>query len=301
MKHVLALYYSQSGQLQSILESVVMPLQAAEDVQVTLQEIAPGTPYPYPWSAMSFLDALPESVAGAPCPMQAVRYDLHQPYDLIILAYQVWYLAPSIPIASFLSSDAAKTLFSGKQVVTVIGCRNMWLTAHDRMRSILQNLRAQLVANIVLTDKAPNLVSMVATVVWMLTGNKGPRWGLPAAGVAREDIGRAHGYGEHILAYLRGQMPHLQDALVAQGAVPYEPQLHMQEKTAARAFRKWATFIRASGGPGDPHRAPRLRLLQVCFPLVILLMAPLYYLIHFATLPFRRRRIQAARAHYLRP
>ena len=55
----------------------------------------------------------------------SVRAD--EQFDLVILAYQVWYLAPSGPITAFLKSEAGRRLLHGRPVVTVIACRNMWL------------------------------------------------------------------------------------------------------------------------------------------------------------------------------
>jgi hypothetical protein len=69
-------------------------------------------------------------------------------FDLIILGYQPWFLSPSIPMNSFLQSKYAELLRNHK-VLTIIGSRNMWLNAQEKMKERLLELDAQLVGNIV--------------------------------------------------------------------------------------------------------------------------------------------------------
>ncbi|WP_233267327.1 hypothetical protein [Paraglaciecola sp. L3A3] len=60
---------------------------------------------------------------------------------MIILTYQVWFLSPSIPIASFLQSEPAKKLFKDTPVVTIIGCRGMWLMAQEKVKTLLKKFK----------------------------------------------------------------------------------------------------------------------------------------------------------------
>ena len=41
---------------------------------------------------------------------------LNAEYDLIILAYQAWYLSPSLPMTSFLQSDEGRRIVEGRPV-----------------------------------------------------------------------------------------------------------------------------------------------------------------------------------------
>ena len=59
---------------------------------------------------------------------------LNKKYDLIVFGHQVWYLSPSIPINSFLQNNISKKLFENTPVVTVIGCRNMWIMAQEKIK-----------------------------------------------------------------------------------------------------------------------------------------------------------------------
>src|SRR4051812_7176999 len=133
MKNILVIYYSQTGQTKEVMEKLLQPLQNHADMSLTYCEIKPKTPYPFPWTALQFFDAFPESVLDIPCELEYPTIDLSKKYDLIVLAYQIWYLSPSIPINSFLQSQDAKALFNNTPVVTIISCRNMWLMAQEKV------------------------------------------------------------------------------------------------------------------------------------------------------------------------
>ena len=60
MKKVLVLYYSQSGQMVKMVNSVTGPLKESGDVQVDYRKIKPLTKYPYPWPFYPFFDAFPD-------------------------------------------------------------------------------------------------------------------------------------------------------------------------------------------------------------------------------------------------
>ncbi len=93
-------------------------------------------------------------------------------FDLIILAYTVWFLSPAIPISSFLKSSYAKKKFKDKPVITLIACRNMWIMAQEKVKVLLKELEATLIDNVVLIDKGSSLETFITTPRWMLTGKK---------------------------------------------------------------------------------------------------------------------------------
>ena len=122
MKNVLVIYYSQSGQLQSIAQSFAKPLVASNDVNVVFHEIQLEKPFPFPWNKEAFFDAFPESFLQIPTALKPVPEEIvNTKFDLILFHYQVWYLSPSIPINSFLKSSEAKKLFNNTPVVTISG------------------------------------------------------------------------------------------------------------------------------------------------------------------------------------
>lgn len=131
MKRVLVVYYTQSGQLKEIIDSVLSPLT---EVTIGFLPIDTAEPFPFPWTDEAFFGAFPESYLQIPQPLKPFEL-VHTDYDLVILGYQVWYLSPSIPFNSFLQSEAGKQLLQGKPVITVSGTRNMWVMAHQKVKN----------------------------------------------------------------------------------------------------------------------------------------------------------------------
>src|SRR5690606_2301793 len=137
MRQVLVVHYSQTGQLGRLVQSVCAPLLARDDVQLDFLAVQPTTPYPFPWPFLTFFSILPEPALTRPEPLLPWQGDANKRYDLVILAYQVWFLSPSRPITSFLASPEAARLLRGTPVVTLIGCRNMWLMAQEKLKARL--------------------------------------------------------------------------------------------------------------------------------------------------------------------
>ena len=277
MKKILVLYYSQTGQLTRIVENILKPVRRMPDVSIVFEQLLPEPSYPFPWSAYQFCDVFPESVAGTPCRLHPAVCDLDDHYDLIILAYTVWYLAPSIPVNSFLQSPEAGRLFRNRPVVTVIGCRNMWLLAQERVKRMVADLGGRLVGNIVLTDRTNNLVGVLTIAVWMLTGRKDRFLKLfPLPGISEADITAAERFGEPIASALAREAFSLdQNELNALGALRVQPSLMIMERRISRVFSIWSRFIGHKGGPGAEGRRKRVRAFMVYLIVAVVLLAPL--------------------------
>lgn len=287
-KRVLVIHYSQSGQLTSIVSNLCDGL--GSDVIIDHAPIEPSTPFPFPWNRLDFFNTFPESVFGTPLPINPVNIDESVDYDLIVLAYTVWYMAPCIPINSFLNTDIAKRVLKGKKVVTLIGARNMWVMAQERMKGLLKDMGAQLVGNVALVDRNPNLVSIVTIIRWMFYGKKDPFWGFPRAGILEEDIDSAKDFGkvvgEHLL---KNELSSLNQELLNQGAVFIDPALLILEKRASRIFKLYGNFILAKGEYGSPNRLGRVSLLSYLIPTGALILSPLTTIAAFVISRVKRK------------
>jgi len=284
MKRILVLYYTQTGQLKQIIDSVTVPLK--DEFQVTYEELKPSPPFPFPWNGMPFFQVFPESVKEIPCGMESLQVDPDEHFDLVILAYQVWYLSPSIPVSSFLQSPGARKILNGRPVITLLGVRNMWIMAQERVKARIAEAGGRLVGNIVLNDPAPNLTSVITIVRWMMKGEKGAfrKFGLrfPEAGVPAASIDKSSGYGEIIKnSLVNGSFDDLQSKLVSAGAVKIDPVLMNIEKRGKMMFGIWAKMILKKGDYNDPKRERRLKMFKYYLFSVIYLVSP------FAACAFR--------------
>ena len=136
MRSVLLVQYSQTGQLTDVTRNIIQPLLEDPNIAVTVENLRPRTPYPFPWPILRFFDTFPEAVYLDPPEMEPLAVDTTKRFDLAILAYQVWFLSPSLPVTGFLKSEAARQLLRDTPVVTVIACRDMWLMAQEQVRKL---------------------------------------------------------------------------------------------------------------------------------------------------------------------
>ncbi len=295
--NILVLYYSQSGQLKQILDSLLEPLETADGVSIHFEALKPKPAYPFPWSTDSFCDVFPESFQEIACEMEPLGVDPDQRFDLVILAYTVWYLSPAVPISSFLQSSAAKQLLKDRTVVTVIGCRNMWLMAQEKVKKRIQEAGGRLKGNIVLMDRAMNLVGVATIAYWMLTGKKErPLKLLPRPGVSDEDIREARRFGP----LLRDPETLEQDKLNALGAVRVVPSYIIFEQRIEKVFTIWSNFIRQKGGPADPRRRKRVRMFFYYLLVAIGIIAPLATVAGFLIRLLKKEQIAAAVDYFSR-
>lgn len=280
MKKILVVYYTQSGQLRRILAALLRPLEASGKASITYEELRPKTAHPFPWKPFTFMDVQPESVLEVPQELELPGFDPAEDYDLIVLAYQVWFLSPSIPINSFLGSAVARRCMKDRPVVTVIGCRNMWLMAQERVKQRLNDLSARLVLNLPFIDRAPNAVSVFTIVAWMLTGRQNYFRTLPRAGVSDADIAGAARAGEAILEFLELPADRRPPDLFARIPAEVDPRLIGVEKRARKIFEVWARLIRSRGAPGNRSRNLWVRVFMVYLVLVIAIIFPLTYVVY---------------------
>lgn len=304
MKRVLIIYYTQSGQLNRVVQSIASPLVDADGIEVTFECIKPKRAYPFPWPFLRFFDTFPETVYDQPEPITALSVDDDADFDLIILAYQVWFLSPSQPITAFLQSTSAKQLLANKPVVTVIACRNMWLMAQEKIKQHLDRLGAKLIDNIVLTDPAHSAATFLSTPLWVLTGNKGPylKGFIPTAGVTDNDIASARRFGESIARQLpQQQAGQAQTMLQGLGAVRVNERLIASETIATRSFRIWGGLLRKIGKPGQLLRRLVLVLYILFLIAMILTVVPITAVLKQLFAPFTRDHIARQRSYFSAP
>src|ERR1700744_216850 len=122
-KKVLAIYYSQSGQLGEIIDNFTAPLITA-GATVEKVRVEPVTPYPFPWKGKSFFGVMPDCVLAVPGELAPFQLK-ESSYDLIIFGYQAWFLSASIPANSILHHSAFRTVVKNTPVITITGARNM--------------------------------------------------------------------------------------------------------------------------------------------------------------------------------
>ena len=242
-KNILVVYYSQSGQLKSIAENFIAPFKE-KDCEIEWLQIKLKSDFPFPWSAKSFFNAMPESVLGVASELITPQFK-REKYDLIVFCYQPWFLSPSIPATSALNHPEIKKRFINTPVVTLIGSRNMWINAQEQIKKLLKQNGANLVANIVLADRHNNFASAVTVQYWMFTGKRDNFLGVfPRPGISDKDIAESSVFGKEVLRSLEnGNWNELQSNLIKLKAVEVHTNLMFIESRASVLFKIWAQTI----------------------------------------------------------
>jgi hypothetical protein len=277
-KKILVVYYTQTGQLKQLADGVLKPLIEDDGYRVDFFRIEPVHDFPFPWTTEAFWDCMPESVEGIPVPVKP--FDVDEDYDLVILAYQVWFLSLSIPFWSILQDEKMKSFIRGKKVITLLGIRNMWVNAQQRLLEWFRENEVQHVGNLVFADPNTNLVSVMTVLKYLTTGNKKPFKWLPPYGVGEKDFRRLDKFGAIIKeSFAQDDWKNMQRKFVENRGVSLHFSLKTTEMAAGRIFKFWSSFVRKKGGPGDPARQGRLKIYQYYLLFLIFFISPLSSLI----------------------
>lgn len=296
MKKILAVYYSQSGQLGQIIDNFCAPLISAghsvEKVQVKLKD-----DFAFPWTTKRFFSVMPDCVLGIPHEIEPLQLKEFS-YDLIVLGYQPWFLSPSIPFNSLMQNAAFKSVLKNTPVITVTGVRNMWVNAFEKIKLMLKDAQANHVGTVALYDRHLNLVSIFTIFHWMLTGRKDRYLEFfPLPGVADADIENTKNFGSLALPYLESnEWNGLQDAFIKVKAV--DPKYHLMfiEGKAGIMFKIWAKLISKKEDKSFWLAAFKYYLLIALF-----IAAPLVWVINMLVFkPFLSRHINKKKAALLK-
>jgi hypothetical protein len=297
MKNVLVVYYSQSGQLESIARNIAKPLLDSGEINVTFHEIQLEKPFPFPWNNEAFFDVFPESFLQIPTALKPISPEiLNTKFDLILLNYQVWYLSPSIPINSFLKSPEAQTLLNNTPVITISGSRNMWIIAQEKIKKLLQKNNAQLKGNIALVDRAGNLISVVTIFDWMLSGIKRKYLGIfPLPGVSDKDVKESSIFGKVILSGLNdNNLENIQSKFVALDGVRVKPFLITVDRTGNKIFTMWSNFIVKKGA----SRKTWLKVFKMYLFVAIWIISPIVFVFYLIFYPLMANKIRKEKVYY---
>jgi hypothetical protein len=248
--------------------------------------------YPFPWNLYRFFDVFPECINQEPPEIEKPQFSPDDKFDLVILAYQVWFLAPSLPIQGFLQSEYAKVLKQTK-VITLIGCRNMWHSASETMKKLIAQAGGIQIDNVVVTHQGSPLITFITTPRLLLTGKKDSLLGvLPPGGFLDEDINSLSRFGQRIVDKLN-TLNDSSDESLFQDLNPVEVNKNyvLPELIGQTLYRPWAKLARAFGSQGSWTRLPIIFLfalqLVLAIPVVLLMSA----IVNFLFAPLLRQKL----------
>lgn len=295
MKKILCINYSQSGQLDEILDNFCRPLGTIASVERV--KVKPKAAYPFPWQTDSFYEAMPETVNEEPMEMEPFSFKEDR-YDLILFGYQPWFLSPSLPATSVLKDPEFKRRLKDTPVITIIGARNMWLNAQISVVYLVNAAGGRIMGNLPLVDRNLNHLSAISIVHWMMTGKKTRKWGIfPKPGVSQEDIDGAARYGQLLVESI-DDLSHYQTKLIQKGGLTIKTSILFIEGKAKKIFRIWAVLIKKKEAEGK-NRSFWISFFRVYLNVALFGVAPIllmfYYLLVF---PFTTSKVKRKKEHF---
>lgn len=280
--------------MEDIIDNFTAAFRSPEIILEKVR-IHPLDPFPFPWTTRRFFEVMPHSVDGIPTELADLSFK-EPKYDLIIIGYQPWFLSPSIPVNSLLMDPRFTAVAAGTPVVTINGCRNMWINAQEKIKRRLKEAQANLVGNVALVDRHDNYTSLVTILHWMLKGRKDRKWGVfPRPGVSDADIAGCAAFGDTVKQHLvNDDLGTLQQALVAKKAVVVKYYLMFIERKAGRIFKIWSGIIRKK-----KNKAPWLTAFKYYILIALFLAAPIILTVDAIFFkPFLSKRIKNQKEYY---
>jgi hypothetical protein len=276
---LLAIHYSQSGQLTEVMENILKGFDP-NNWEIDNVKYHPKGSINFPWTKSSFFDAMPECVLNT-----GVEIDMfqlaHEKYDLILFGYQPWFLSPSLPSMGILKDEKFRAVLQNSPVITVIGARNMWINAQSDVKTKFEELNATLIGNIPLIDKSPNLLSAVSIMHWVFTGRKERKWNIfPKPGIDQEDIDGSTKFGKIIDNSFDATSPKsIQNAILASGEIDVSWAIIFIEERAKKLFTFWAKLI-IKKGTTPSKRKKWLLLYRFYLLFALFIVSPIVLLIY---------------------
>lgn len=256
--------YSQTGQLREVADALTAPL-VARGWDIRWVDVEPRVAFPFPWPIARFFGVFPaavdpEALVDLVEPAGGFHTD---PAELVILCYQVWYLAPSLPIRSLVRTHPEAV--RNHRVVSLIACRNMWYSAAIEVSGLLRSAGARRVEVVAATDTRRQATTLVTTLRWLLTGRREPFLWFGRAGIGDGELARVAAAGRCLA----------EDGRCPQDAAPVVPTLAAADLLAGKAFRRWGATVRSARRFGALAHAASLATFVLGLGIGILVGLPL--------------------------
>jgi len=299
MKHILVINYTQSGQLNDLVNRFSLPFENHDDFELEHVEVSPKKPFPFPWTGDAFWGAMPGCVLEEGLELHSFDFK-REKYDLIIFGYQVWFLSVSLPSMAVLQHEKFKAILKDTPVITIIGARNMWLSAHESVKNHITQAGGHFIANIPFIDRHNNLASVVTIFYWMLTGKKDRMWGIfPIPGVHPDDIARANEPGElTLLAIQNNTLKLLQKNIHDLGYIHLATSVMFMELRAKMVFKIWAKLVRKKGVTIEKERF-WLTIFKYYLLIAIFVLSPIVLTFYFVLVyPFISKSVSRKKLYF---
>ena len=211
---VLLLYYTYTGQSLKVLESAGQAFRERgcdvqkAGIEFTDQRFAERFsrfPMRHVWPDMlSVLPAQTRRATGEIRTPDAVR---DGDYDLICIGSPTWWRTVNMPMRTFLKSNEARTLLSGKPFVVFVVCRRYWRENFDAVRMLAEQQGGRYVDGVHFEYPGGQVRSMLSLASYLGSGEYRDRHlgiRIPTTNVQPEQLARTREFAAALADRLFG-------------------------------------------------------------------------------------------------
>jgi menaquinone-dependent protoporphyrinogen IX oxidase len=174
---VLLLYYSYTGQSQKVLDAAGEVFRG-RGCDVHTAEIKFTDPrYAEKFSRFPMRRVWPDMLSVLGAQKRNETGEIQTPdtvrdgdYDFILIGSPTWWDNVSMPLRSFLKSDEARKLLSGKPFAVFVVCRTFWRENLEAVRELAEAQGGRYIDEIHFTYPGDNLRSMLALTSYLGSG-----------------------------------------------------------------------------------------------------------------------------------
>jgi hypothetical protein len=174
---VLQLYYSYTGQAHKVLDAAGEVFRS-RGCEVSEAEIKFTDPkYSEKFSSFPMKHVWPDMLSVIGAQKRNEIGEIETPdtvrdgdYDLILIGSPTWWDNVSMPMRSFLKSDEARKLLSGKPFAVFVVCRTFWQANFEGVRELAEEAGGRYVDEIHFTYPGDNMRSMLALTSYLGSG-----------------------------------------------------------------------------------------------------------------------------------
>ena len=214
---VLLLYYTYTGQALKVLEAAgeVFRDRGFEVIKAQIEFTDPR--YAQRFSRFPMRRVWPDMLSVLPAQTRRATGQIRIPdavhdgeYDLICIGSPTWWSTASMPIRSFLKSNEARKLLTGKPFAVFVVCRDSWRGNVNAVRELGEKVGGRYVDEIHFTYPGDPVRSMLSLTSYLGTGEYRDRYlgvPIPTTNVQPEQLVQTRAFASALAVRLFGEQP----------------------------------------------------------------------------------------------
>jgi hypothetical protein len=201
---VLFVYFTYTQQSLRVAEAMADVLRARGcEVQMARIELTDArwsdrfTRFPLRHAWFDVLGMMPAQLRGATGEISIPDDARDGQYDLVVIGSPTWWIKTSVPIRSYLASDAAGRVLRDTRFAAFVCCRRYWGVNLRGVQKLARARGGKYVGGIPFSFGGGQIPSLLALISYFAHGEQRDRYlgvKIPSTNLAPEYIAQAHGF-----------------------------------------------------------------------------------------------------------